>query len=45
MLSYAAMVEPLGIAPRFRVYQTRILLLNDGSRWLLGQGTILQRPG
>jgi hypothetical protein len=45
LLSYAAMVEPLGVAPRFRVYQTRVLLLNDGSVWLSRQGTILQPPG
>ncbi len=44
-LSYAGpVVEPPGFAPGFRVYQTRVLLLDDGSLWLLGQGTILQPP-
>ena len=53
MLSYAAVVEPPGFAPGLRVYQTRVLLLDDGSLWLLGQGTLaklarsafLQHPG
>ena len=31
LLSYAALVEPPGFAPGFRVYQTRVLLLDDGS--------------
>ena len=44
-LSYAgSVVEPPGFAPGLRVYQTRVLLLDDGSLWLLGQGTILQPP-
>jgi hypothetical protein len=31
-LSYAGpVVEPPGFAPGFRVYQTRVLLLDDGS--------------
>ena len=37
LLCYAGVVELLGIAPRLHVYQTRVLLLNDSSRWWAGE--------